>query len=73
MDPLSNTSQQPVIIGLFGVKISPETQRQVQEQLKKRTAENRARLSPEEQRELAERDEWVASSAGFQQVGESGE
>ena len=65
MDPVGNTNQRPVI--------SQEAWERGMARIRKVVAENRARLSPEEQRELAERDEWVASSAGFQQVGESGE
>ena len=65
MDPVSNTIQRPII--------SQEAWERGMARIKKVIAENRARLSPEEQRELAERDERLKATEGFQQVGESGE
>ena len=62
-----------VRIGLFGVKITPEASRRLWERQKELEQETYAKLPPEEQKELAERDERLKATEGFQQVGESGE
>lgn len=65
MDPVGNTNQRPII--------SQEAWRRFLAELKSDEDEYRATLPPEEQKELADRDARLESTAGFQQVGESGE